>query len=189
MLTFLFWNINRKPLSDAIANIAEQESVDILILAECAIEPGALLRTLNRKEPVFHFAPGQSPEIGIFTRFPRRYLKPTFESSRVSIRRLALPAHEEILLAAVHFPSKLFWSDQSQMMECPALSSTIAEQETHVGHSRTVVVGDFNMNPFEEGMVGASGLHAVMARNVAGRGARTVQGRTYPFFYNPMWAT
>ena len=31
-------------------------------------------------------------------------------------------------------------------MECPNLSATIAEQERVVGHSRTVVVGDFNMN-------------------------------------------
>src|SRR5258706_11895269 len=30
-------------------------------------------------------------------------------------------------------------------------------------------------------------LHSVMSREIANRTARTVQGREYPFFYNPMW--
>jgi len=37
-------------------------------------------------------------------------------------------------------------------------------------------------------MVGTGGLHAVMSREVASRGSRTVQAREYDFFYNPMWA-
>jgi len=44
------------------------------------------------------------------------------------------------------------------------------------------------MNPFDKGMVAASGLHAVMSREVASRGERTVQDRQYRFFYNPMWS-
>jgi len=44
------------------------------------------------------------------------------------------------------------------------------------------------MNPFETGLVSAAGLNASMSREVVSRGSRTVQGREYPFFYNPMWA-
>jgi len=43
------------------------------------------------------------------------------------------------------------------------------------------------MNPFEEGVVKATGLHAMMTRATANERFRTVQGREYPFFYNPMW--
>jgi hypothetical protein len=188
VLTFLFWNTNRKPLSDAIANLAEQESVDILILAECAIEDSSLLKTLNRRGPEFHFPANLNARIKVFCRFPGKYLIPSFDSDRVSIRRVALPAREELLLVAVHLPSKLYSSAPSQAMECPNLSAIIVERERAVRHNRTVVVGDFNMNPFEDGIVGAGGLHAVMSRRVAGREQRVVQGRTYPFFYNPMWS-
>jgi hypothetical protein len=188
MLTFLFWNINRKPLSDVIATIAESESVDIVILAECAIEESTLLKALNQTDhPAFHFAPDPNPRIKMFCRFPSRYLSPVFGSDRISIRRLALPALEEILLVAAHLPSKLYWSEGSQMMECTVLSATMSEEERRAGHSRSVLVGDLNMNPFEDGVVGAGGLHAVMTRNVAERGERVIQGRAYPFFYNPMW--
>lgn len=37
-------------------------------------------------------------------------------------------------------------------------------------------------------MVAAAGLNAVMDRSIAARSERTVDGRRYPFFYNPMWS-
>src|SRR5438309_1508473 len=43
------------------------------------------------------------------------------------------------------------------------------------------------MNPFEDGVVEARGLHAVMARQTAQNRSRTIQARRYHFFYNPMW--
>ncbi|HTU17781.1 MAG TPA: hypothetical protein VMG10_06920 [Gemmataceae bacterium] len=43
------------------------------------------------------------------------------------------------------------------------------------------------MNPFEEGVTAALGLHAVLTRALADRVERTVQGMAYRFFYNPMW--
>jgi hypothetical protein len=59
--------------------------------------------------------------------------------------------------------------------------------EEKVGHTRTLLVGDLNMNPFDPGVSGAQGFHAVMSRRVAQRGSRTVRGKRYPLFYNPMW--
>jgi hypothetical protein len=81
----------------------------------------------------------------------------------------------------------MHWSGQSQSFACVELAQQIDTEEQRVGHRRTVVVGDFNMNPFENGMVAAGALHAVSSRRVASRVTRTVQKREYQFFYNPMW--
>ena len=73
----------------------------------------------------------------------------------------------------------------------PRMTAADLEQEQQAGHPRTVLVGDFNMNPFESGMVGAAALHSAMSRQVWSRGSRTVKGHEYPFFYNPcgvIWA-
>src|SRR2546428_6717218 len=122
------------------------------------------------------------------TKFRAAFLKPVFESSRISIRRLNLPARNEILIAAAHLPSRIHFSEASLELECVFFAREVEKQEQIVGHKRTVVLGDLNVNPFEKGLVGAEGFHAVMSRDVALRGRRTVQGREYHFFYNPMWS-
>jgi endonuclease/exonuclease/phosphatase family metal-dependent hydrolase len=188
MPKFLFWNVARKPLQNLIAAIAESHDIDVLILAECRITPSALLRTLNHAQPSYQYAFGYSENLLFFTKFHAGFLRPVFESSRISIRRLSLPARKEILIAAAHLPSRMHFSEDSLQFECIHLAGKIEEQERIAGHKRTVVLGDLNVNPFEKGVVAAGGLHAVMSREVASRGRRTVQGREYDFFYNPMWS-
>jgi hypothetical protein len=136
----------------------------------------------------FQFASGEYERIRIFTRFSPSFLRATYEDDRVSVRHLMLPAQRQILIVAVHMPSKLFWSEDSQAFQCTELSRMVIEQETKVGHRNTVLIGDLNMNPFEKGLVSANGLNAVSSRQVASRGSRHVLSRHYPFFFNPMWA-
>ena len=148
-----------------------------------------MLQALNRtSETGFHFPASLSQGTVVFTRFLGEFLQPAFESERISIRRLALPARAPVLLATAHLPSKLYWSAESQAFECVELARNIEAEERTAGHRRTIVVGDFNMNPFEAGLVSAAGLNSVMSRRVASRETRTVQGREYRFFYNPMWS-
>jgi hypothetical protein len=49
-------------------------------------------------------------------------------------------------------------------------------------------MGDFNMNPFEAGLVSADGFHGVMDKRIALKQSRTVLGQERKFFYNPMWS-
>ena len=187
---FLFWNINRKPLAGLVADLAEIHQVDVVVLAECDTDPSAMLQALNRApETGFHYPnAGLCRQITVFTRFSGDSLEPVSETERTSIRRLTLPARKPVLLAAAHLPSKLRWLEESQKFECVELARQIAAAEQQAGHHRTILVGDLNMNPFEAGVVGAAGLNSVMSRRIASRGTRTVQGREYRFFYNPMWS-
>ena len=189
MTSFLFWNINRKDLQRSIASLARQYDIDVLMLAECEIEVGILLRELNEEGRFgYHYSPGIVCEkIKVFTRFPREFIMPVDEADRLTIRHLRPPESTDILLAIIHSPSKLHWSKSSQAAECTVLSDSIKEAEDRIGHTRTVLVGDLNMNPFEDGMVNANGLHGMMSRGIAQKGTRFVQSREYPFFYNTMW--
>jgi len=114
-------------------------------------------------------------------------LRPVLETNRSTIRELSLPGLTTILLAVTHFQSKRNWSDDSQAIEMTLFSSEILQAEKDAQHSRTVLVGDLNMNPFDVGLVSAAALNAVMTREIALRGSRIVAGRSYPYFYNPMW--
>lgn len=188
MTTFLFWNINQKPLENIIKALVDEHQVDVLILAECNISPAVMLQALNPEPPVqFHFTDSLCNKIVIYTRCAQNAFKLVEETSRLTIRQLRITSKLDILLAATHLPSKQDWSDESQILLCAELIRLIEESEERVGHKRTVLVGDFNMNPFEAGVVAASGLHAVMTKDIAEKKNRTVQGKQYNYFYNPMW--
>ncbi len=188
MPKFLFWNLNKRDIPGFVRQLTRDEGVDVLILAECAMRPERILEQLNAETAEYRYAWGNCGHIVFFTRFDAHLLTPLSESSRVSIRRLVLPGRQPILVAAAHLPSKINFSDESQIFESIHLARMISEVEAREGHHRTVLLGDLNMNPFEPGMVGArGGLHAVGSRRIAARDTRTVQREKYKFFYNPMW--
>ncbi len=190
MTTFLFWNLYKKPLQGIVANLARRHEIDVLMLAECSIAPDTLLNALNRSDaPEYHHvsSPGCT-RIELFTRFPYEFIPTIHDESRLTIRHLQLPDLTDILLAVTHLSSKLHQRDSSQSYECLTTTGYIRAMEQEIGHSRTILVGDLNMNPFEDGMVAAMGLNGVMCRNIAARGTRTIQSVEYPFFYNPMWS-
>lgn len=188
MTKFLFWNLNKREIPGFVSTLSREVEVDVLILAECVMRPERVLEQLNAESSEYQYAWGVSDHLIFFTRFDARCLRPLYESSRVSIRRLSLPGRQTLLIAAAHLPSKLGFSDESQVFESVQLARAISEVEAGEGHHRTILLGDLNMNPFEAGMVGArGGLHAVPSRAIAARDTRTVQREKYKFFYNPMW--
>lgn len=174
-----------------LANLARRHNVDVLVLAECPVGDSDLLAVLNAKNPVPFSSPDPASlceRLVILPRFPTRFLKRKSEGTKYTAREIRLPGMPRILLFAVHFGSKLHRSGEGQGMSLPDFRSVIRMVEREAGHERTVVFGDFNMNPFEFGVVDARGLNAVMTREIAARKTRTVDAGAYPFFYNPMWS-
>ena len=190
MISMLFWNINKKNNKNIVVNLARKYKIDVLMLVECLIEPGELLSELNSETSDYYYAPGNCTRIHIYSKFSHEFIKPVFETDRLTIRHLALPAREDILLAVTHFQSKLRLdeAEANQFPECINLASYINKEEHEIGHSRTVLVGDLNMNPFEDGVVAAAGLHGVMSRRIAEKRKRTILTKEYNYFYNPMWS-
>jgi endonuclease/exonuclease/phosphatase family metal-dependent hydrolase len=196
MITFLFWNLQRQDRLDALDRLAREHAVDVFLLAESlpdedgrgGMRPADVLLGLNASgRPAFHYNVGQCPRIAIYSRFSKESLVPTYEEEHLTIRHFQPPARTDVLLVVAHLQSKLHQSRESQGFAATEVARVIAHAEKRIGHQRTILVGDLNMHPFEEGMVAAAGLHATMDRRIAGRRTRTVGGKSYPFFYNPMW--
>lgn len=187
MINFLFWNVNKKPLEHLIKELAFQHNVDVIMLAEFKTNSARFLQLLNKEKFQYFYNESLCEKIHVFSKFRDDFFPKFSESGRYTIRHLKLPGLDDILLAVAHFPSKMNFNDESQAVECDLLAGFIQDAETRIGHSRTILVGDLNMNPFEKGMVKTTGLHSVMSQQIAQKGSRTVQGRDYKFFYNPMW--
>ena len=189
MITFLFWNTNKKPLLGAITSLVDIHNVDILILAESELNDNQLLKSLNSQGGAcFSIAqPGLPARIKIYSRLSRRFVKPVRDSRYIVIRRIMPPVALDLILVAVHLPSKLYQREQDQILNCPHLAWIVEKAEREIGHTRTLIIGDLNMNPFEGGIVGAEGFHAVSDRRIAEKGSRRIAEKHYQFFYNPMW--
>ena len=188
MLTFLFWNL-KQSRPDLLASLVQRHQVNVVMLAECPTLPARVLEALNQSTADFFYVQSECPRIAIYTRFAERYLAREKEDHYYTIRRLALPGHDEILVCVVHFPSKLFRSSSDQSYLATEFSKILVNTELEIGHSRTLLVGDLNMNPYEDGVVQAGCLHAVMTRGIARRPERVLDGLVCkPYFYNPMWS-
>ena len=194
MAVFLFWNTNEKPVENEIAQLCKENEIDVVILAEAKIDGANLLRRLNTNGSTgYHFPsirdePGRHPKLTFFHRYPDGCLRSVKDSlSDVSIRHFRPPQGESFLVAAVHFPSKLYRSNADYISIAQDLRESIEEVEAISGHARTLIVGDLNMDPFEDGMVITKALHSVMDRNIAKKNVRLVDGKYYRYCYNPMW--
>jgi len=197
MLTFLFWNLNNKPLTEPVARLATAHSVDVLLLAETAhpfTPPAAITRALNEaavaagRPATYHYSPSDCRRVQVYTRFAREFSPPVRDDSRFTIRRILLPGTEEMLLAAAHLLSLSGAKEKTLDYEALRFAEAVQQAETECGHSRTIVAGDLNRNPFSAGVVAAKGLHGVMTQRIARQRERTIQGQRYPFLYNPMWS-
>jgi len=187
--TVLFWNTDGKPLAAEISQACHTHGVDILVLAESPLEAGSFLPVLNcNQEQVYTEPLNPSPRLKFFTRLPSDTFNLVADEGGVAVRHVRPPVGSDFVLIGVHLPSKVAYSEVDQIMFSTRLNQVIESSEVKVGHDRTVIVGDFNMDPFESGVIGSDGLHAVMDKRIARTKSRTVAGRRCPFFYNPMWA-
>lgn len=187
-MKYLFWNINKKDLSIPITKLLSEYQCDFVAFSEMDIDSDLLLRSLTSLNLSYYPITVMCDRIKIFTRFSPEWIRPLHDSSYYTILKVR---HESLgyhIVAVVHFPSKLYADEYDHMSQARTLKSEIEALEQAENIVQTVIFGDFNMNPFEEGMVNADTLFTVPCRNVASIRSRKIKGQDYSMFYNPMWS-
>jgi exonuclease III len=190
MVSFLFWNIRGKRRDERVARLVAHHDVDILLLAECVVDTSTLLATINTAKGGRFLRQGiVESKVQVFSRradirFTQKFVDVL---GRISIFKLSSMGFPEILLVAVHLPSRRDRSVADNSQSATNWARRIREIEQEQSHRHTILVGDLNMNPFEEGVVSGHGFHAVMTKSKALELERSVDGELSPFFYNPMW--
>ena len=188
MLKFLFWNIKQKSLEGQVARAVAERNIDFLLLAEC-VDPLQVLKQLHQcgVKGFNHHTNPTPTAVELFSQLPLERVTSLGDYSGLTFRRVLPIIGREMLIIGAHLPSKLHMTEVNQSSHCASMARKIQDYELRVGHARTLLVGDLNMNPFEAGMVTANGFHATSSKDIAKRSVRTVQGEQYRLFYNPMW--
>lgn len=190
-MRFLFWNMNRKSLGAHLRALVDTHNLDVIILCEPPEGWGGLLDTLNhdRTDTKFvydHLGDEFPRRFTIFSRITSNTMEPIQTTNHASFWAVNKPIG--LLLVVVHGPDRRNGKDADWNLFAQTTCDKIQRIEQERGHRRTIVVGDFNINPYEDGMMGANMFHAAMTSRTVKRGERQVQGDRYPLFYNPMWS-
>lgn len=194
-MNFIFWNIHKnKEIFPILKELVVVEDVDILMLTEYPdCSETELLDILNQTPSLYKYQylypVSPADKVKIFTRFDTKYITNNNDIKRLSAKQLfSVILNDNITLITCHLPSKINLSEDEQSDYSIEVAEFIKNVEKNVGHKRTIICGDFNMNPFDKGMVKTKGLHAVMDKSIVlNNETATVRGIEYGFLYNPMW--
>lgn len=189
MLSVLFWNLNRRFREDRCASLVRTYAPTLLVLAECP-DPLAVENAITALDPTnpWSLLPTTGGcRVRALSKFPAVHWPVVEEQRRYAVHRMELPTADELIVVSVHLRSKLSSPEPEQDAELRKLAARINAVEQARGHTRTLLIGDLNAHPFQEGVYAADGLHAVMTREQAEKRQRRVGGNTSRYFYNPMW--
>jgi hypothetical protein len=188
-MKILFWNVGARECTQALRAIVAAYAPEIVVLAESPQSEPEVVAEMNAAGPLlYRLTINHSERLQFFVAFTPTRFQPMHDAPGVAVRRVEIPLRQPVLLVALHLSSKLYLDEAEQTMLVTRVGTLIRRLEEQVGHKHTVVIGDLNMNPFEHGVVGSEGLHAVSTRAVAERNSRIVMGESRDFFYNPMWS-
>ena len=181
--------MRNKNLASLLVDMVKERDIDIVCLAEDGTDSQRLKKSLSiATGKSFTTVLTRTPKLTVLTHDTSSNLQEVYgdASGRLSIRRLTF-SNTEFLLAIGHFQSKLNRIPTEQNSAMQSFADEIRYIEAKRKNFRTILLGDFNMNPFEDGIVMSHGLHAVSTKQIAQKQTRTVDGKSLPFFYNPMW--
>jgi endonuclease/exonuclease/phosphatase family metal-dependent hydrolase len=195
MTTFLFWNVHKMDLSHRLARLILAHQVDVLLIAESPVGAAHASRAISAAGgpslTTHELVENEEVEskVLVLSRFESAAFREKYTDmlGRLRIYEVVLRDSPEFLLAVAHLPSQRSRSREGLSQSATMWAEMIRDTEHRVGHLRTILVGDLNLNPFDVGMVSGHGFHAVMTRRKAEEGSRKIDGKALPFFYNPMW--
>ncbi|MBS1917003.1 MAG: hypothetical protein JST87_12060 [Bacteroidetes bacterium] len=184
------WNLNKnKGVLEKAVLFAKEQDIDFLILLECILDPAEILLQLNsERSAYYYYKPYVSDFFQIFIKFSTDLLVDIRDEGKISVKQFLSPLGRKINFVIVHLPSKLYYDEADQDAFSNEVKKVIDEIENQTNCFDTVVLGDFNMNPFQRGMIQTTGFHSTFDKKTAKENFRIVQGKEYKYFYNPMWS-
>ena len=78
-------------------------------------------------------------------------------------------------------------SDGMREIAIQHIVTDIESTEKEIGTENSIILGDFNANPYDNECLKANQFHAIPYYKETLKGTRTIAGEEFKMFYNPMW--
>ena len=197
-MNILFWNTGLKKkresnihnINASLPELVTENNVDLLILAEYNADIQLTCNSINSQtNPRIKFNPipicGCEKIRGLVK--SKYNVKPLRDHSRYQIVKISTASYM-LIIGMVHNVDKYSYTVREQEEVLRWFHDEIVAVEKENNCTNTIVIGDFNANPFEASCAGAGMMHGLpFIGNIADKPERTIQGRSYHKFYNPTW--
>lgn len=190
MPQIIFWNVNKKDLTNFVCSITASNNADVVVLIENSVSIEETLQALKTNVSEDFYIPtviDKSKRFHCFCRNSKLDLSETHSELRTSVRKLQLGRYK-VLLALLHGGDIRNNDAETRQSDAEELASQMRFLQKDKGIEKLILLGDFNMNPFDRGMNLARGLNAMMTKVCVQSGYRIRHNKQYDFYYNPMWS-
>ena len=189
LLRFAFWNVNKKDLTHSVSALAKSTKADVIILAENLVPSLRTLDALRKNVTEKFFIPDviSDDRFHCFSRSSQLDMSEVHSADRMSVRLWRL-GEEKALFVLVHGVDIRNYDREARQSFAQLLAEEIRFVSSEQKTKKIVIMGDFNMNPYDSGMNLAAGLNAMMTKKCVAKRVRKHIGQTYDLYYNPMWS-
>jgi exonuclease III len=194
MIKILTWNIQKKK-NDLIYRILQEmlveNSIDILVLQEAY---GVFVTTAIGEifEEITYPGSGVGSGVRIFLKkgmFNLFSVQRSLNKKLVFIHLKSKTGIGEFNIAAVHLYSKAGNSERQQLWKnLPLIQNILDYEESSSNNKNTIIVGDFNHNPFENNLCDPSMINSIGNKKLITMLTNyPITKKELNLWYNPMW--
>lgn len=191
-MNILFWNTNKNRnsvnINEALVEMIVERKCDMVFLAEYNDNVVCLCNILKtRSSETYVPIPNNNGCDHICGIIKKKYkCESLIETTRYQILKIKTTAYI-LIVGAIHNVSKLSCGEEDQHAVLQQVHIDIKQIEKQWKTKNTIIVGDFNVNPFEKSLVSANSLFAIPYKDELERPTVLRNGVKYEKFYNPTW--
>ena len=184
-MKYLFWNTHKnKGINPILCDLIIENCISVVILAEYSADIDDLINVLHSCGAPMQMIPTVGCDRIHILGETGLHIEPQLQTDRASIQVIK----ESFILCCVHLNSQIYSDNKDKReIDIETIIRDVLNLETKLGTKNTIIVGDFNINPYDESCVSARYFHGIPIYKETTRESRTVAGKEFYMFYNPMW--
>lgn len=184
-MKFLFWNLFNKKNERFIIDLIEENNIDIAIFTEKDSTDFCHVVEELKSRYVRAYEERKNAKI---TLYHRTEYKVCVEDEQVNYSLYSIETgSNKLIVAGVHLPAEP-WSDEgSREVVIRKAVAKIISVENELDHDNTLIIGDFNANPFDAELIQKDTFNAVLFKKlIEDQEYISFFDDEYKRFYNPM---
>lgn len=184
-MKYLFWNTHKnKGINSTLCDLIIENCISVVVLAEYSADIDDLIDLLRSCGASMQQVPTVGCDRIHILGETGLHIEPQLQTDRSSIQVIK----ENTILCCVHLNSQIYSDNINRReIDIERIIGDILRLETELSTKNTIIVGDFNINPYDESCVSARYFHSVPIFEETTRESRTIAGKEFYMFYNPMW--